>query len=60
VSGVNSGRRDEGNTSQLKLGFPQRNNPHSAESAWRIAPKAMNTFKIFIAFNYTGLLKTKT
>lgn len=53
MSVVNSGRRDEGNTSQLKLGFPQRNNPHSAESAWRIAPKAMNTFKIFIAFNYT-------
>lgn len=48
----------EVNTSQLKLGVSK--NIWTAESAWHIAPKVINTLKIFMAFNYTVLFKTTT
>jgi len=48
----------EVNTSEMKLGFPKTH--ETVEKAWHIAPKVINTLKIFMAFNYTILLKART
>lgn len=55
---ANSGRSDGSQHFPTKAGLSK--NTWTVENAWHIAGKVINTLKIFMAFNYTGLTKATT
>lgn len=53
---ANLGRSDGSGHFPAEAGVSE--NTRTIENAWHTAPEVINVFKIFMAFNYTVLLKT--